>query len=457
MTEPRASILIASTDLRHAGRIADALAGCEVLRASDRAGARALMEEAFVEVLVIDGALMPALEGQWPEVPRIRLGDGEGGFLALPRGAAPETVVSSIEGALAHFRLGREADTLRVRLKTRSAGSGASGLRDGAFDGIIRGPGSPMEEVIVHAARIAGFDLPALILGETGTGKELVARAIHDASLRADGPFVPVNCGAIPDELLESELFGHVKGAFTGAHQRRLGLVEAADGGTLFLDEIGDTSPAFQVKLLRFLQEAEVRPVGSDEVRRVDVRVIAATNRDPKAEVEEGRFRSDLYWRLAVAPLTVPPLRERACDIGPISRHLLAGASSRYGKRAGRVDPEAAAALLRHDWPGNVRELENAVLRMLMLSDGERIGAEHLEPAILGAHGADSIATEACAGQGTLKDRVEWMEAQILHQTLIRHNWNKSRAADELGLSRVGLRAKLDRYGIAPAQAMAAE
>jgi two-component system response regulator HupR/HoxA len=311
-----------------------------------------------------------------------------------------------------------------------------------------------MERICEAAQQIATFDVPALILGETGTGKELLARAIHYGSLRSDRPFHAVHCGAIPDELLESELFGHRKGAFTGAHTHRVGLLEQADGGTVFLDEIGDTSPAFQVKLLRFLQEGEIRAVGSNETIRVNIRVITATNRDPEEEARAGRFRKDLFYRLSVSLLRVPPLRERPRDILVLAMHLLLRAERRHGKAIGRIAPDTLDLLATFEWAGNVRELENEITRALMMTLGPQITAADLSPRILRqaprAAAADPAADRAICVAGTLRDRVEAMEARILRETMIRLRWNKSRAADELGLSRVGLRAKLEGYGIEP-------
>ena len=203
-----------------------------------------------------------------------------------------------------------------------------------------------------------------LITGESGSGKERIARFIHDESARTAGPFLAINCAAVPETLLESELFGHARGSFTGASQDRAGLFEAANGGTLLLDEIGDVSAAMQVKLLRVLQEREVRRVGENRARSINVRVLAATNRDLLADVHAARFRQDLYYRLRVVEVVVPPLRERREDILPLARQLLAGAAKRFGKKVSNLTPEAANLLLRYAWPGNVRELENAVARL---------------------------------------------------------------------------------------------
>ena len=232
------------------------------------------------------------------------------------------------------------------------------------------------------ARRVAQVDSTVLITGESGAGKERIARFIHDESARTAGPFLAINCAAVPETLLESELFGHARGSFTGASQDRAGLFEAANGGTLLLDEIGDVPPAMQVKLLRVLQEREVRRVGENRARPINVRVLAATNRDLLADVHGARFRQDLYYRLRVVEVVVPPLRERREDVLPLARQLLAGAARRFGKKAPVLTPDAANLLLRYAWPGNVRELENALERAVALARSDRIGADDLPPEV---------------------------------------------------------------------------
>ncbi|WP_198158412.1 sigma-54 interaction domain-containing protein [Enterovibrio coralii] len=321
------------------------------------------------------------------------------------------------------------------------------------FDNIICAEQSPMKGICEHVARIAPFDIPVLVTGESGTGKELITRAIHYSSHRADKPFVTENCGAMPVQLLESELFGHTRGAFTGATSERIGLLEQADGGTVFLDEIGDTSLEFQVKLLRFLQEGEMRPLGSNRSRKVNVRVISATNRNLEEEVRAGRFREDLFYRLAAVPLHIPPLRERSMDIPVIANSILKTHMLAYDKAVEGFTQEALDCMVAYPWPGNVRELENEVRRMLVMTDATCLGADLLSPKVLrgacsGVLGDELADVFGEVDEGSLKDRVESLEARILKETLIRHRWNKSKAALELGLSRVGLRAKLERYGL---------
>jgi len=302
--------------------------------------------------------------------------------------------------------------------------------------------------------RIAPFDLSVLVTGESGTGKEMIARAIHYESPRASKAFITENCAALPDTLLESELFGYKRGAFTGAVEDRVGLFQQADGGTLFLDEIGETSPAFQAKLLRVLQEGEFRPLGSNRSLTVDVRIIAATNRDLEADVRSGRFREDLYYRLATIPLHAPPLRERPMDLPLLARRLLETASRALGKTADGFSNEALACIAAYRWPGNVRELQNEILRMVALADSLLLGADLLSPRVLRTPVGESEAAELAWFSnisGNLKERMEQLEIQVVKESMIRHRWNKSRAARELGLSRVGLRSKLLRYGLVEA------
>ncbi|NUP85868.1 MAG: sigma-54-dependent Fis family transcriptional regulator, partial [Burkholderiaceae bacterium] len=325
-------------------------------------------------------------------------------------------------------------------------------------DRLVRAPGSPMDELCRLVERIAPYDIPVLITGESGTGKELLARAMHYRSARAERAFVVENCGALPDALLEAELFGHKRGAFTGAYEDRIGLFQQADGGTIFLDEIGETSPAFQVKLLRVLQEGEIRPVGSSRTVSVDVRVVSATNRDLEEEVRAGRFRRDLYYRLSTMTLHVPPLRERPADIEPIARQILGQAARAIGKPAAGFTPEALECMRAYRWPGNVRELQNEIHRMLALADDDRLGAQGLSARVVQAASPDDEAELKWLASldGSLKARLEALEARVLKEAMVRHRWNKTRVAEELGLSRVGLRAKLTRYGFEAAPAGAA-
>ena len=350
-----------------------------------------------------------------------------------------------------HARLALELREPPATLRGRVESQRAQARDRFAFDRIVRAPDSPMAGVIALAQRLARHDLSVLVTGESGTGKEVLARAIHYGSPRADRAFVVETCGALPDELLESELFGHKRGAFTGAYEDRVGLFQQADGGTIFLDEIGETSPAFQVKLLRALQEGEVRPVGGAKTLSVDVRVIAATNRDLEEDVRTGRFREDLYYRLATVTLTLPPLRERPMDVPLLAREVLERGQRELGRRVKGFTAEALSLLGAYRWPGNARELSNEVKRMLALCDGEWLGAELLSPRVVHAAVEESEERDLAlvAGlDGSLKERLEALEARIIREVLVRRRWNKTQAAQELGLSRVGLRAKLVRYGL---------
>jgi two-component system nitrogen regulation response regulator NtrX len=287
-----------------------------------------------------------------------------------------------------------------------------------------------------------------LIFGENGTGKELVARSVHAMSRRRAGPFVEVNCAAIPEELIESELFGHVKGSFTGATADRRGKFELADGGTLFLDEIGDMSLKTQAKVLRALQEQVVEPVGGTAGMRVDVRVLAATNKDLTTEIRAARFREDLYFRLNVIPISVPPLRDRPGDIPLLAQHFMAELAVEYGRRPKRFDAGAATGLQSYRWPGNVRELRNVIERLMIMTPGDTITASDLsffEPALL----PPDVAARAAL---SLHDARERFERDYILRALSAQQGNISRTAEVLGVERSNLYRKMRAFGIAPAR-----
>jgi two-component system response regulator HupR/HoxA len=376
-------------------------------------------------------------------------------FIAKPWD--PEALLEAVRGAVRLYDLQRQNHAISVEMKVapqqleKVVAEKRGRVRAlYGFDSIVHAAGSPLADSIDLARRVADYDISVLITGESGTGKELLARALHYNSPRADGAFVMENCGALPDQLLESELFGCKKGAFTGAYEDRIGLFEQADGGTIFLDEIGETSPAFQVKLLRVLQEGEIRPLGGRLTRRVDVRVVAATNRDLEEEVRAGRFRQDLYYRLAGFPIHLCPLRERPGDIPLLAEMLLGEAMRRLNKPVTAFHPEALAALRAYGWPGNVRELRNEVQRMVALAEVEVLGKDLMSPRLLRAIESQSLPPPftAASGVSTLKDQVEAFEERILAASLQRWGGNISRVAEELGLSRVGLRGKMGRYGL---------
>jgi transcriptional regulator with PAS, ATPase and Fis domain len=297
-----------------------------------------------------------------------------------------------------------------------------------------------MRRVVDLARRIAKVDATVLITGESGTGKELVARLVHHESARALGPFVAVNCGAITESLLESELFGHARGSFTGASQDRAGLFEAANGGTLLLDEIGDVSPGMQVKLLRVLQEHEIRRVGENKSRPVNVRVMAATNRELSADIAAGRFRKDLYYRLNVVQLHVPTLRNRREDILPLARVLLAEAAARGNRPVTGFSPRAADQLLRYDWPGNVRELENALERAVALGRASLIELDDLPEEV-----RQAIPTPILSGEVRALDEIE---KDYIMAVLDHNSGNQTRTAKQLGIGSATLYRKLRSYGV---------
>ncbi len=310
----------------------------------------------------------------------------------------------------------------------------------------IVGRSPALRALLDLVARAARSRATVLLAGETGTGKELLAREVHRGSTRREGPFLAINCAAFPDTLLESELFGHVRGAFTGAERARSGVFEQANGGTLFLDEIGETSPSLQAKLLRALQEREVRPVGGARARPVDVWVIAATNRELRAEIAAGHFRADLYYRLAVFPVNVPPLRARPEDVLPLAEHFLQRHGAREGKPDCRLAGQTADLLRAHTWPGNVRELENEMQRALALVEA---GAE-IQPEQLSAHLRAALDPMAEAGPraDSLRETLARVEAWLIRRALDAHGGRRSATARTLGITREGLYKKMKRYGI---------
>jgi two-component system NtrC family response regulator len=313
------------------------------------------------------------------------------------------------------------------------------------FESII-GESPALLRVLEMASRVAQRDSTVLIRGETGTGKELLARAIHHNSRRKDGPFVTINCGAIPRDLLESELFGYTRGAFTGAQAAKPGKVELADSGTLFLDEIGELPPELQVKLLRLLQQGEVDKIGSTVRAVVDVRVIAATHRNLLAMVEDGTFREDLYYRLAVVPLEIPPLRERSGDVAELAQHIFLQTKQKHGLPNLRIAPAVLTRLATWRWPGNVRELENVIERMVVLSSGDEVTPADL-PEPLQAEPAQTsgmISLELPENGVSL----EAVERELILKALERHGWNQSQAARFLDISRKTLIYRMEKYGL---------
>ena len=305
-----------------------------------------------------------------------------------------------------------------------------------------------MRAVAALAERAARSRVTVLVLGETGTGKEVVARAIHAASARAERPFIAINCAALPDSLLESELFGHTRGAFTGAERDRRGAFEEAHSGTLFLDEVGETSGAFQAKLLRVLQERAVRPLGGTRPREVDVRVIAATHRELPREVARGRFREDLFFRLHVFPIRIPPLRERPEDVLPLAQHFLALHGAAEGKPDCALSAAARRRLVAHRWPGNARELENAIQRALVLAPrGAALAEEHFD-GLAAEPPPPEVEGLEHAGDEPLRDTLARVEAWLIRAALERNAGRRSETARRLGLTREGLYKKMKRFSV---------
>ena len=344
-----------------------------------------------------------------------------------------EKILLAATRALDHGRLERENRDLREQLER--------GQR-------IVGKSRVIEELRQQIGIAAPTNGRVLIHGENGVGKELVARAIHAQSARQDGPFVEVNCAAIPEELIESELFGHERGAFTGAVSRRRGKFELADGGTLFLDEVGDMSVKTQAKVLRVLEEQAFERVGGKETLRVDVRVLAASNQNLPDLIAQGRFREDLFYRLSVIPVEVPPLRQRAEDIPLLVEHFIKLFSGENAKRPKTISVEALAYFLSYEWPGNVRELRNMVERLVIMTPGDVIGPEALPPPLRPRDPAATV--EDTQREKTLKEAREAFERAYILGELRTHDWNMTRTADKLGIERSHLYRKLKIYGITP-------
>ena len=426
------------------------LEGYQTVEAENGAVALKVLEKGEVDLVILD-LQMPELDGlglleamaeKALEIPRIVLtAHGSidravkavrlGAFDFIEKPPAIERILVAVENALRVGNLERENRRLQSE-----AGLG----------GDILGDSPAMGRLADTVRKVAATDATVLLTGENGTGKELVARAIHEGSPRRRRPLVPVNCAAIPETLFESELFGHVKGAFTGATDSRRGKFQQADGGTLFLDEVGEVPLALQPKMLRALESREVERVGGQGVEKVDVRLIAATNRDLEREVKDGRFRDDLFFRLNVVPVRIPPLRERREDVPLLAKHFLDVACRRHGVSPKSIAPTAMDALVRHAWPGNVRELRNAMERVAILSAGASISSEDL--AFLDGGPSPSGGVRAPAGAFSLSSEVERLEREIVVQVLDRNRGRMTRAAEELGLERSHLYKKLKALGI---------
>ncbi len=360
----------------------------------------------------------------------------------IPKPASPERLLVSIENALKMNVLSGQVSRLSRQVDGRMQ-----------FDDLITGS-SVMASALDLARRAASSKIPILIEGESGVGKEMVARAVQGSSERAGKPFVAVNCGAIPENLVESMLFGHEKGAFTGASERHAGKFQEADGGTLFLDEIGELRQDMQVKLLRALQESEVDPVGSSKPVKVDIRLISATNRDLQQQVNDGRFREDLFYRLNVFPIHIPPLRERLGDVQPLSEHFITKLAATEGKAVRGLSDEALELLMGFDWPGNVRQLENAIFRAVVLCDGDELTLTDF-PQIAQSMGV-AASVSASGGNGGLPAldasgemrTLDAMEADMIRMAIEKYQGQMTEVARRLGIGRSTLYRKVSEFGI---------
>ncbi|MFC5456224.1 sigma-54-dependent transcriptional regulator [Prosthecobacter fluviatilis] len=469
MPEQGARLLLIDDDDDFASSLLTVLetSGHQVRRASDgTTGVQMAMTEAFD--LVICDIRMPGIGGM-EVLQRLHAAKPRLPVILMTAFSTTERAIESMKAGAFDYLLKPfdPPEMLRVverALHVSSAAARPVPLREGeAGKAALIGRSRAMQEVFKQLGSYAATPVPVLILGETGTGKELVARALHLHSRRAEQPFVAVNCAAIPENLIESELFGHEKGAFTHAVARRAGSFEQAQGGTLFLDEIGDIPPAVQAKLLRVLQERRVRRVGGSQELELDMRIITATHRDLSAMIKKGEFREDLLYRLNGAVLRLPPLRERAEDITPLARHFLAKVAGQLGIAEPAIEREALEVLKQHRWPGNVRELENVTRTLLIEARGFSISAEMVRT-LLGTPQNEMTATtvdglvESClnaarAGAmpgGALNAATEALEQKLYAAALKMAAGNQSQVAEWLGVSRVTVREKLDRYDLLP-------
>ena len=406
------SVDLVITDLKMPG-----ISGLELLK-----HARSQYPQTIVIVLTAFGTVDTAVEAM-----------KAGAYDYLTKPVHPDELLMIVRRALEHLRLVEQVRTLRISLNQKYG-----------FENIL-GRSDVLLEVLETAARTAHSNSTVLIRGETGTGKELLARAIHFNSSRSNNPLVTINCGAIPKELLESELFGHRRGAFTGAFTDKKGRIELADRGTLFLDEIAEMSPDLQVKLLRLIQEGEIEKLGSEVKAKVDVRIIAATHRDLQAMIEDGTFREDLYYRLAVIPLVMPPLRERSEDIPDLVQHFFRKSQEKNKRPELVISPALLPYFARYRWPGNVRELENVMERIVVLARGKEIKIEDLPQSLRQEKaGVDALEIDL-PPQGI---SLEAIEKELILKALRRCDWNQTRAARYLDVSRKTLIYRIGKHGI---------
>lgn len=402
--------------------------------------------------LTITDLMMPRMRGT-ELVRQLREIDAHALVLLITAFGSIESAVEAMHAGAFHyvtkpFRTDEILLQVNRALEQRNLQSEVQRLRQQVhshygFENII-GQSARMREIFELVTRVSDLAVNVLILGESGTGKEMIARAIHQHSARAARSFIPINCAAIPETLLESELFGYVRGAFTDAHKDRRGLFQAAKGGVLFLDEISEIPLSLQAKLLRVIEDKEVRPLGANQGEKIDVRLVSACNRDPERLVQEGRFRQDLYYRLNVIRIDLPPLRERAEDIPVLIEHFMRKFSNQIKRQLDGIEPEALTALVRYPWPGNVRELEHTVERAVLLGKHARIGLEDLPPSLVARSDDLFPVAEAVAKSYTLKD----LERDYIMRVMETTNGNKTEAARILGVDRTTLYRKLEEYKV---------
>jgi DNA-binding NtrC family response regulator len=428
---------------------------CEVVTAGSVDEALRAMGEAPPDLILLD-LVMPGRSG-FDLLAELSEQSNSPPVIVL---TATKTVATAVEamkrGAADYVTKPFEVDALRIKIRQllgqrelewevarlRAKVEGRERL------GQLLGRSEAMQEVFHTIRRVADSRATVLLRGESGTGKELAARAIHDLGPRRGQRFVAVNCAAVPDNLIESELFGHERGAFTDAVERRIGKFEAASGGTLLLDEIGELSGSVQAKLLRVLQERCIERLGGSGTIDVDVRVLAATNRDLDRDVAEGRFREDLYYRINVVPIELPPLRERREDVRMLVDHFLERARADAKRTPLRLSSSARAALERHPWPGNVRELENAIEHAVALSEGEVLQLEDLPQAVVRGGQIEALREDLCSGRLGFDEALGGFERELLLEALERTGWNQTRTAEQLRITRRVLKLKMDRYGL---------
>jgi DNA-binding NtrC family response regulator len=453
---PNAGRILIVEDDREMARFLDQLLrdeGYAVEIAYDGPGALEMVGQCRFDLIISD-LMMPRMKGtelirqlkeNESEVPVLVItafGTIENAVEAMKAGALhyitkpfrTDEFLLHVQRALENYRLHDELDRLRTQVRGRYQ-----------FENLV-GQSEKMQKVFDVVARVSDLSANVLILGESGTGKEMIARAIHVHGPRAQGPFIPLNCAAIPETLLESELFGYVRGAFTDARRDRPGLFQEAEGGVLFLDEISEISPALQAKLLRVIEDKEVRPLGSNKAVKVDVRLLSATNRDLEQLVQEGVFRQDLYYRLNVIRLELPPLRDRPEDIPLLADHFLNKFAKTSKRAVSGIRKDALAALMRYSWPGNVRELEHAIERAVLLGNQPMIGPEDLPGSCVSVDSPSGPLTAALARAYTLRD----LEREYIQRVLEDTNGNKTEAAKILGVDRTTLYRKLEDYKIKP-------